>query len=225
MANEKAFSTKQQEIEKLHRLTLVIMGVASFLVIFSLVTAKTLLSDFGYQGRVIAAKKTAVSQLKTDAGNVSQLVDAYKGFVNTPLNLLGGSSTGNNMNDGDNATVVLDALPSVYDFPGFASGMQNYFHGQHYTINSLSGTDDQINQQNQQPSMKSQPSQIPFSVSATGSYPDILSFILRLQRSIRPIQVQTLSLSGSNAGLTADVSAVTYYQPGVSFQIGQETIK
>lgn len=218
-------STKRIKIDKANTTMITIVAVATFVVIFSLVSAKVLFSQLAYQNRVIDAKKTAVSQLKTDKGTVANLATAYAAFEGTPQNILGGNPNGNNQNDGDNAKIILDALPSQYDFPGLASSLSTFLTNQGFNVDSISGTDQQLTQQAVQSSGTPTPQQIPFQLSFDGSYSAIQKAIGLLQRSIRPIVIQQVNFTGTDQDLTASVTAYTYYQPAKNFSITTEVVK
>lgn len=225
MAQEPKLSTKRLKIDKANTTMVAVVAVAAFVVAFSLVTSKVLLSQFNYQNRVIGAKRTAVNQLKSDKSAVSDLVSSYKAFVNTPQNVLGGNPTGTGQNDGDNAKIVLDALPSQYDFPGLVSSLENVLSNQGFNIDSISGTDQQLSQQGDQSSNNPAPQQIPFQLTIDGSYSSIQNAVDILQHSIRPIVIQNIDLSGTDSDLTANITAYTYYQPAKTFSIKTEVVK
>jgi hypothetical protein len=225
MALSKKPSLKQNSVDKLNRQIVIIIGVAVFAAVFTLVASKTLLGQYEYQKRVIDAKHIADLQLKANAATVDQLVVSYKNFINTSKNVLGGNTSGNGQNDGNNAEIVLDALPSQYDFPGFISSLENLLSNPAYTINNISGTDNALTQQASPPGTSTTAVQIPFQINATGSYASIQQMIQTLQASIRPIVIQTLDLSGNDTSLTAAISAYTYYQPGVVYSIQSEVVK
>jgi Tfp pilus assembly protein PilO len=218
--------TKRALIDKANTRIVVYVSVAAFILVFSLVAAKTLVGQAAYQNRVIGAKRVAVNQLKTDISTTTQLKTAYDAFTNTTQNVIGGDPNGSGSQDGSNAKIVLDALPSTYDFPGLTTSLENLLTNQNgITINSISGTDNEASQGSNQLSPTPQPSPIPFTISVTGSYGSIQNVISTFERSIRPIQIQTLSLNGSGNSIMMTITAQTYYQPAKTFNIGKETVK
>lgn len=218
-------STKRLLIDKTNARIVIFTAIAAFMVVFTLVSSKALISQAMYQNRVIKAKKTAVSQLKTDIQSTSNLVTAYKAFVSTPQNVIGGNPSGNGPRDGDNAKIVLDALPSKYDFPALATSLESMLTSQNVQIQSITGTDDEVNQSSNDTSSDPQPVPIPFSISVTGSYQAIQSLMAEFDSSIRPFQSQTLSLSGDQSNMTLTLSSQTFYQPEKIFDVSTETVK
>lgn len=223
MADE-LVSTKRTLINKANSTILAVVGVTCFVIVFCLVAGHVLFSQLLYQNRIISAKKTALAQLKTDARATSSLVSSYQTFIGNGTNVLGGSLTGTGSQDGDNGKIVLDALPSKYDFPALTSSLEKLLSGQKVTIQSISGTDEELSQP-ASGSTSPTPVAMPFQITVSGSYANIQNVVKTLEKSIRPIQVQTLTFSGSDQSLTMTLSAQTYYQPEKTFSIGQEVIK
>jgi hypothetical protein len=115
--------TKRALISKANSTMVIATGIAAFVFVFSAVASKALFSQASYQNRVITQKKKALSTLNGDISAVSTLKSSYKSFIGTPRNVLGGNPTGTGDQDGDNAKIVLDALPSKYDFPALATSV------------------------------------------------------------------------------------------------------
>lgn len=225
MAGLPNVSAKRLQINKANARIVVYVSVAAFILVFSLVATKTLIGQAAYQNRVINAKKAAVNQLKTDIAATGQLKTAYKAFTGTTQNVLGGNPLGSGPQDGDNAKIVLDALPSTYDFPGLTTSLETLLGQQNVKINTINGTDDEVAQSVNQSSVSPKPVAIPFTVSVEGDYPSVQNVIKAFENSIRPIQLQTVSLSGSKDKLTLTMTAQTYYQPAKSLNIKKEVVK
>lgn len=218
-------STKRILIDKTNSRIVIYTSIAAFMVVFTLVASKTLISQAMYQNRVISAKRTAVSQLKTDISSTSNLVTAYKAFVSTPQNVIGGDPNGSGPKDGDNGKIVLDALPSKYDFPALATSLEALLTSQNVQIQSITGTDQEVAQQNDQSSSNPQPVAMPFQISVSGNYQSIQNLIGVFNSSIRPFQVQTMLISGNDSNMTLTMTAQTYYQPEKVFSVTKEEVK
>lgn len=226
MANRMNFSAKRVAINKANAQIVAIVAVASVLTIFSLVAAKALWADQGFQARLIHAKEQARDQLEANSKAVDQLMASYKSFEGKTTNIIGGSNTGSGPNDGDNASIVLDALPSQYDFPALTSSIEKIAGNLNLTIGDISGTDDEVNQQGTPPSDNPQYVAMPFEFTIKGTdFTGAQNLLSVLERSIRPIQIQTLTLKGTDKQLDVTIQAQTYYQPGKVMSIKQETIQ
>ena len=218
-------SAKRLMIDQANAKIVAYVSVAAFIVVFSLVATKTLISQASYQNHVISKKRAAVTQLKADISATGQLKTAYDAFTGASQNVLGGNTSGTGAQDGNNAKIVLDALPSSYDFPGLTTSLEALLGGQGVAITNITGTDDEVAQSTNQSSVTPQPVPMPFSVSVQGDYASIQNVINALQNSIRPMQLLTLNLSGNQDKLTLTVTAQTYYQPAKSLNINKVIVK
>lgn len=217
-------SAKRLLVDKANTRIVVVTASASFIVVFCLVAAVTLVGQLNYQNRVIGAKRKALDTLKQDIDSTDKLVNQYKAFISTPLNAIGGDPNGTGSQDGQNAQIVLDALPSKYDFPALATSLEKILSGQGVTIDSISGTDDEVAQANAS-SSDPQPVAMPFQLSVSGNYAQIQKVIDAFNRSIRPISVQTMELSGGENHMTLTITAQTFYQPEKNLQIRTEVVQ
>lgn len=225
MAKTASF-TKRTLITKANSRMVMATAIAAFLVVFSAVAAKALISQASYQNRVISAKKKALSTLKSDISAVDALKNSYQAFTSTPQNVIGGNPSGTGSQDGDNAKIILDALPSSYDFPALATSLQQLIQSQGLQIEGISGTDEAVSQAANASSTTPQPIAIPFEVRVTGSFQGVRGLLNAFERTIRPIQVQKLEIDGAKNGtMTATIDAQTFYQPAKSLNIKTEVVK
>ncbi|MGH7195205.1 MAG: hypothetical protein ACREGA_00285 [Candidatus Saccharimonadales bacterium] len=220
----KSPSVKQLKIDKANATIVAVTSVAAFVIIFSFIASRALISQMGYQNRVAAARKTALTQLKSDVSVEQNLNASYKAFETQTQNIIGGNSSGQQASDGDNAQIVLDALPSKYDFPALTSSLQALLSRQSINIDEIGGTDDQLQQQNTA-SASPAPVAMPFSFKIDGGYQNIQKVVSDFQNSIRPLQPLTMKLSGNQNDLTLEASYQTYYQPGKKFVITSREIQ
>jgi hypothetical protein len=221
---------KKALIEKANSTVVVVTSLAAFIVVFSLVASKLLVGQLSYQSRVINAKSAALDQLKSDNTNAHDLISAYQGFVGGTTNILGGNPSGVGDQDGNNAKIILDALPDHYDFPALDATLEKILTGQTsqkppvvVTVNSINGSDNEVTQD--VPNVGSAPVAMPFQINVTGDYTNIKNLINVFQHSIRPFQILSLQLSGSQSAMTLDMSAQTYYQPASTFTIKTKVVK
>lgn len=218
-------SLKKVGIDKTNSRIFVVTAVAAFLSVFFLVASIMLVQQMMYQNKVIGKKKQAVAQLKQNIAASTSLINSYQAFVSAPQNLIGGNPTGNGAQDGSNGKLVLDALPSKYDFPGLTSSLEKVLTDQQVKIDSISGTDDELAQSSTKANVTPTAVPMPFQFTVEGNYQSIKNVLSVLDRSIRPIQVQTTDLSGDQSNLTLKVTAQTFYQPEKSLSITQQVVK
>jgi hypothetical protein len=219
-------STKRLAISKTNAQMVAIVAAASFVTVFCLVAAHAVFSQNRYQARVISAKEKAHKQLEDNINNYNNLATAYKAFDNAATNVIGGTKKGTGDNDGPNSKIILDALPPTYDFPALTSSIEKILADNHLKVTSITGTDDQLNQQGNTASANPQPVEIPFTFTIdNASYSSVGKLMDKLQQSIRPIEVNTLDVSGGQNNMTVTVDAKTYYQPGKNVSITKKVIK
>lgn len=215
-------SAKRIQIDKANTTVVLLVSFAAFIVTFSIFATKAMLSQRAYQNSIIKDKTTALRQLEENIEATKTLVSSYEAFVKDPTNVIGGSSTGLGDQDGDNAKIVLDALPSKYDFPAVTASLEKLLRSGNFKLDSIKGIDDEINQQTDN---KTGLVEIPFEAVISGSYAGTNEAIVLLERSIRPFQIDTLTLTGGEKQMVLTVLGKTFYQPEKSLEITYKDVK
>lgn len=219
------FSIKRLQITKANSTIMTVIAVASFVVTVSLVGSRALLNQRSYHQRVIAEKEKAVKQLEDNVKAVESLQQSYSSFINRPENILKGNPNGTGERDGHNAKLVLDALPSRYDFPALATSLEKLLTEKNYDIEGITGIDDEVNQQQNNTSPSPEPVEMPFSIKFSSSYGAVQDMLVTLERSIRPFQIKSIEFSGEDNDLRADIEANTFYQPARNLDITTKEIQ
>jgi hypothetical protein len=219
-------STKRLAIGKANAQIVGIVAAASFVTVFCLIASSTVWSQNQYQSRLSKAKTVAHKQLQSNIAAFAKLSESYNAFNGLSPNAIGGNPGGTGDNDGDNTKLVLDALPSSYDFPALTSSIEKILLAHNLTVTNITGTDDQVAQQSNDLSSNPQAVPIPFSFTVTGAnYASVQQLMTNLQQSIRPIQIDSLTLSGGVNNMQIIVNAHTYYQPAKSISITTKVVK
>lgn len=218
-------SLKRIGVDKINSRMVTVTAGAAFLVVFFLVASYALFGQLMYQNKVIDTKKKAVSQLRANIKARDSLVVSYKAFVGSNQNLLGGVPEGSGPKDGGNAKIILDALPSKYDFPALASSLEKLLVDQRVSIKSITGIDDEVIQGAQTSAGTPVAVEIPFEVSVSGDYAAIQGVIKALDLSIRPFQVLSTQITGDQESLTLKFTAKTFYQPEKTLNIDMKVVK
>jgi len=214
--------TKRSLIDNANTTMVASIAVAGFLVMFAIVSGRALFSQRNYQARVIGEKEKAVQQLQENIKSVDKLAVSYKEFTGAPNNVLGGNPTGSGERDGNNAKLVLDALPSKYDFPALVTSIEKILTIKKYQLEEIDGKDDEINQKN---ASSKDPVEMPFELKSNVSdYKNLRDLLVTLEQSIRPIQVKKLTISSEDQ-LSANIEAVSYFKPARGLEIGKKVVK
>ena len=218
-------SGKRDLIDKTNATVVMIVSAAVFLAAFSAVATKTFINQAAYQNRVIEKKRIARDQLKEDIDNAKKLKKSYLSFVDTTKNAIGGDRFGVGQQDGDNAKIVLDALPSSYDFPALPTSIEALVASQNVKISSITGTDDEVAQAQNASSTTPQPIAMPFEFSVVSDYEGVQRVINALERSIRPMKISELDIVSEQKELTLTIKAQTFFQPARSLNIDKKVVE
>jgi len=228
-------SIKHQIIDKDNTRTVAAVALATFIVIFSLFAVRALFSQSLYHGRVVAEKETALTELKQNKESIETLKQSYTEFVGEQTNILGGNSTGSGPIDGDNARLVLDSLPSLYDYPALSSSFEKILKDGGYKIGSIGGSGDTISVEtgdeieietgiNPEEGVITA-EEVPYSLSFTSTRDRAEDFLITLERSTRPMYVDSLQIQVGEKTLVTNVVLHTYFAQGKSFELGFKEIK
>ncbi len=215
-------SDKHEKVDKENARIVAAVGGAAFIVVFSLFAVQALISQSLYQNRVITEKKAALNQLRENSESAEQLRASYTAFISEEENVIGGNRDGDGPSDGNNAKIVLDALPQEYDYPGLASSLEKILVDGGYSIESVGGAED--------PSLgsttdASTPVEIPYPISVNASPKNTRELLVTLEKSIRPFYVDSLTIRSSNNGLRTSLGLRTFFQPGLEYQLDSKVVK
>lgn len=209
------------------RRLITIVGVAAIISVFCLASTKVLLSQAAYKRHIIAARREAVKVLNDNLAKSEALKAQYQIFEGTsPKNIIGGRNTTDqdvNPPDGNNSRIVLNALPSSYDFPALISSLAKIMTNNGITNPSIGGT-DQSDTVDAASSTTPSPVTITLTISGTGTYSQIQSVIKDLERSIRPFDLTNLKLQGSESSMSFSANLNTYFQPAKTLKITDKAV-
>lgn len=219
-------SSKNVAIDNANSQMIVALIVASVLSVFALSITRALMSEFSYLGRVHTQKSKVADTLKKNVENANKLVQAYGLFNGSENNIIGGIKGGTGPQDGDNARIVLDALPSKYDFPALATSIEKILLSRQVKVGGIGGVDEETknNVQSSSPSPTAAP--ILFNLSGSASYANVRAVIGDFERSIRPFKFNTLQLSvGDGTNMNFTLNGETYFQPTKNLEVTFQEIK
>jgi type II secretory pathway pseudopilin PulG len=219
--------TKKVAIDKANLQVLVTVSVASVITIFCIVGSLSLKNTSSFRSRAIKAEKTSEQQLSTNLTAYSALTSSYHDFLNKPDIIDGTPSSTNPKDPNNNSVIVLNALPDKDDFPGLASTLDKILATNGFDVTSLSGAETTTavtTATTPGASVSPQPIDFNFTVSNT-NYQGISTMLNLLEKSIRPMYIDTINITGSGGSIIVVVTGHTFYQPDTSLNITKETIK
>ncbi len=220
-------SIKHVQIDKAQSTVMIAIAVATAVSIFCLFSTKALVSQASYQRRVINARHDVVRQLNKNLESAKNLASQYQIFDSTNPNILGGKNTtdpNSNPPDGNNARLVLNALPTKYDFPALISSLSKILDADGIDSQNISAS-DQPESFDSKPTANPRPVSIPLSISGSSSYAGLQTLIKDFERSTRPYDITSLELSGSSTSMSISMIMNTYYQQAKSLNLGSKEIR
>ena len=216
-------SEKHALIDKARSSLVLVIAVAVSLVVFSAFFTRSLIIVASHRSKVISEKRAVAKTLKANDVEVGKLIDSFIAFDNTTESIMK-VPDGQAPVDEKNSKIVLDALPPQYDFPALATSLESILSGGGYTITGISGIDNELAEADDNTSAP-EPVEIPFSISVSGPYDKIKSLPVDLERSIRPMYVTNVEISGSASEARMTINAKTYYQPGKNLEVRFKEVK
>lgn len=221
---------KRQVIANATKTMFLWVAIAAIAAAFSVVTVQFLYQKWTYNNKVIGAKSKAVGTLEDNIENAKRLRQEVNALVSNEA--LASVKTSP---DDQNTKSVLDALPSTSDTPALATSLQQAIASRSgVTIESITLPTTSTGQLGQtsstgsagvQPGEEVGPQQQRFNITVSGSYDKIRSFMLDLERTIRPMQIERLTLTGTDSNMRAAFDVVTYYQSAKTVNIKQEVVQ
>lgn len=222
-----SLSSKRLKIDKAQSTILMVVCVCTAVTIFSLISTKALLSQAAYHRKEIAAKNAALKQVNANISSATTLITQYQAFNNTNPNAIGGKNSADpNVRppDGTNSRIVLDALPSKYDFPALVSSISNILAANGVASPSINGT-DQSSSTNAAPAVSPQPVAMPITLNGSATYASLQGLLRDLERSIRPFDVTNLQISGSASNVTFSIESTSFFQPPKTLVVTDKEVK
>lgn len=216
---------KRQQIQNANRTMLIWVAVASAIVTVCLVLGYSFVQTIMYSNKVISEKNKVNKVLKDNITAIPGLKDNVN-KLQTNKNLIALKASPN-----DTAfQVVIDALPTVDDRTALGASLQQKILAQSgVAIEQVSVTDSGssvigttgVEGEN----VSTEVQTINFSFTIAGTYDSIAQAIKDIERTIRPINIDSVTIQGTSDALQATVNATTYYVPGVVFSLGSKEVQ
>jgi hypothetical protein len=206
------------KIDKDQTTILLVTIAATLITVFSLFAIKAMIAKGRYQHRAINAKQNVVEQLKDNLEASKKLTSQYAVFAELDPNILGGNKDGAGSQDGNNSRIILDALPSKYDVPALASSIEKLLSGKNASIKSLAIKDDPASNPD---ASQAQPSTTPitFSFQTDTNFNGAIALLNDFEKSIRPFDMTSIEISGTDTQLALQVNGQTFFQPAKSLNL------
>jgi len=222
---------KRQQITKTNQQMLIWVAIAALVVTICAVLAFNFTQRIIYQAKVNNELAKTSDTLTNSLKSIPNLISNVN-TLQTNQDLLA-----LRINPTDTAfQVVLDALPTVDDSTSLASSLQQRILGpSQVAIQKITVTDQGQMVTANTPAPTGQATNgsttptvgnFQFSFTISGDLSTVTTAIQNLEKSIRPITINTLTIqAGSNGQLQVTVNATTYYLPSVNYQLDSKEVQ
>jgi len=217
---------KRQQIANANKLIFLWVIVAAIALSICGVAIQFLFRQAAFNQSIIGEKaktQTVLSQNITNANELKDKIDALQADSNL-------AKVKANPEDSP-LKVILDALPSSDDRSALASSLQQVVLpksgvglSELTTINA-SGEATGLETEVAVDPTSNEAQTNNFNFGATGNYDQMKNMLLDLERTIRPMNVKSLSIQGTDTALRVTVEGVTYYLPERTVELGKKTVK
>lgn len=231
MATQETALRKRQQIAKANRTMFLWVAGASAIVGIALVLSLFLLQKAWFNEKVLAEKSKTASVLTDNNKVVSDLKDQIR-VLNTNQSLKEVMIAG----EDQPVQVVLDALPSDANSSALGSSLQEKFLNdgalkvESLTVDPVAGIESQSDTSVEDASTDTveDENQISFrfTVSTDANNATALKNLLqRIERSIRPIDISTLTVETQGERLVLTASGRSFYEPARTVELKEKTVK
>lgn len=230
MATQETALRKRQQIAKANRTMFLWVAGASALVGIALVLSLFLLQKAWFNEKVLAEKAKTASTLTANNQVVNDLKDQIR-VLNTNTSLKEVMIAGENQP----VQVVLDALPSDANSSALGSSLQEKFLNdgalkiESLTVDPVAGVESQSDDSVEDASdVVEGENQITFRFTVStdaGNASALKSLLQRLERSIRPIDISTLTVETQGDRLVLTVAGRSFYEPARTVELKEKTVK
>lgn len=210
---------KRQQIEGAGKAMFLWVAIAAVALSFCVATGQYLFTKWDYNNKVLGAKYQAAQTLANNLTNAEELKKEIDSLVaNQDL-----ASVKTNPDD-PNTKSILDALPTELDSAALATSLQQVILNRSgVSIEAISVPPDA--ETISEETASSDPQEIKFSFVVNGTYDKVQALVKDLERTIRPMKILNMSLTGSDANLRGSFDLVTYFQPAKTVSLKEEVVR
>ncbi|HET6622847.1 MAG TPA: hypothetical protein VFG56_02850 [Candidatus Saccharimonadales bacterium] len=218
---------KRQQIAQANKMIFLWTAAAAVAVSFCAVALQFLIREGLFNQRIISAKAETNQTLERNLTKADELKNNVQALLaNTDLAAVSTENTDNNLE------VVLDALPTDGDVTSFATSLQNiilvHSRADVTALSTKSQFDDDGSSSVESSSTANDDTDalpLPFTAEISGNYQQIHDTLVDVSRTIRPINITSLTVKGRDVNLDVIISGDTYYLPAATVSLGSKEIE
>jgi Tfp pilus assembly protein PilO len=217
---------KRQQIQQANRTMFIWVAAAAVALAICLVMAQFMVRQLMYNNKIIGEKTKTQQTLDKNLSTFDTLKkEVNKLTADDNLTALRAADTDTALQ------VIIDALPTNDDRAVLGTSLQRVVLARSGVgISSINVTQTGLvastgTQATTSAVNSKTPTEILFDITIVGNYDQISSAIKDMERSIRPISIDTIKLDGSGQQLSAMISARTYYLPSKTVELTDKTVR
>lgn len=215
---------KRQQIGAANRMVFVWVIIASVVIGVAVVLAQFMMRQLLFNNKILG-------ELNTTNSNITKSISSYDG-LKTEVTKLFADNNLNVLKKGADSTalqVVIDALPTEKNQVALATSMQSEILGPAgvsiMSFSIVDTTGSAAATTSSATAVTTGAQSFDFSFTISGTYAQVQQALKNIERSIRPVTILTIDTKGTDAQMRTSVTARTYYQPAITVQLQQGTVK
>ncbi len=221
MASKDVALRKRQQIDSSKRTMFIVIASVAFLAGIALVVSFFLVKQIIFHTAIISAKQNTLNSIKANTSTVDRLKDNIRVLdTNADLNSVKTSDQSSALQ------VILDALPAEANSDALGASLQEKFINavpglrlDSMVVTSTGSSDDgSVSGDGDTPSIE-------FHLSVTSSADKLKDFLVKLEHSIRVIEISSIDIQAGSEGLTMNLAGKAYYEPARKIELGEKVIK
>lgn len=216
---------KRQQIDASKKTMLIVVASAAFVVGVAAVVSIFLLQQIVFHGKILSEKQRTEATLGRNLAAVNQLKDNVRALeANSALNAIKHSEQSNALQ------VVLDALPDVANGDSLGASLHKRFADAVDGVALENLTVEPVNQgagSTQAPSSAVQDgSVLYFTMEVSGPADRLKVLLARLEKSIRPIDLEKISLEAAEDGrMNMTIRGAAHYELSQKVQLETKVVR
>ena len=219
---------KRQQIEKASKNMFIWVAGAAVILGMCVVLATSLFDRITYKQKIIGAKNETVGNLEQNIKVADSLKTQIR-ILNTNQALLDTPR----LEDSEPVSVILDALPSTANSSALGASLQQKLLNvdgvtiESLTVDPIPGVED-VNEESSSGDSTGGENEITFQFTVTvgsGQVNTLQNMLRKLERSIRTINLTSVTVEEQGSKITLSAEGRAYYQPAVKVELTEQTVR